>query len=247
MTPQSHVVAIIPARSGSKGLPGKNLRLLHGKPLLAYTIEAATQCACVDRAILTTDSPQIAEVGKRYGAEVPFLRPAELARDETHTPPVIEHAVSYLETKERYPVDIIVTLQPTSPFRGPDHIAAAVERLVASPHLDSVISVREVTCPPFWMLRGEGDRLVPFVSDGVDYSLLERQQLPTLYQPNGAIYVTRRTLLRDHGVLFSAFRGGQTGFMVMDWRSSIDIDTELDFVVAEAMAQSGARLAAHAA
>lgn len=244
---QPHIVAVIPARSGSKGVPGKNIRWLHGKPLLAYTIEAATRAPCLNRVLLTTDSEEIADVGRRYGAEVPFLRPADLARDDTHTPPVIEHAVSYLETIQRYGVDIVVTLQPTSPFRGPDHIAAAVERLVASPHLDSVISVREVTCPPFWMLRGEGDRLVPFVSDGVDYSLLERQQLPTLYQPNGAIYVTRRTLLRDHGVLFSAFRGGQTGFVVMDWRSSIDIDTELDFVAAEAMAQSGARLAAHAA
>jgi len=241
-----YVLGVIPARGGSKGLPGKHVRDLSGKPLVAHTIEAAKATHCLDRVVLTTDSPEIAEIGRQHGAEVPWLRPAELAQDTAHTPPVIEHAVSALEQTGGRPVDVVVTLQPTSPFRTAASITEAVGYLLNHPEFDAVISVKRVEFPPFWMLRQVGRTLRPFVEDGVDYTLKERQELPVLYQPNGAIYVTRRQLLREQGVLWSTFRGGQTGFVVMDWRSSIDIDTELDFVAAEAMAQSSARLAAHA-
>lgn len=229
------IVAVIPARGGSKGLPGKNIRMLQGKPLIAYTIEAANATPSLARIILTTDSPQIAEIGKRWGLDAPFVRPAELARDTTHTPPVIEHAVRYLETQERMTVDLVVTLQPTSPFRTAAHVTAAIEQLVTHPELDSVVSVTQVAFPPCWMLRLEGERLVPLIRDGVDYSLKERQELPVLYQPNGAVYVTRRALLKERGLLFSAFGGGATGAVVMDARSSLDIDNELDFAMAKAV------------
>lgn len=230
-----YVLGVIPARGGSKGVPGKNLRELGGKPLIAHTIEAATAAGCLDRVLLTTDSPEIAAAGRRYGAEAPWLRPAELAQDTTHTPPVIEHAVAWVEQALGRGVDIVVTLQPTSPFRTAAHIAEAVGHLMARPELDSVISVTAVEFPPFWMLRAEGAQLRPFVQDGVDYTLKERQELPRLVQPNGAIYVTRRALLTERGVLFSAFSGGRTGWLLMDWASSVDIDQELDFVTAEAL------------
>lgn len=227
------VVGVVVARGGSKGLPGKNLRRVGGRPLVAHAIVAARRARTLDRVILSTDSPEIARVGRRYGAEVPFLRPKHLARDTTHTPPVIEHAVRYLERREGTKVGIVVTLQPTSPFRRAEHIDSAVRLLAANPRFDSVITVKEVAIPAFWMFRPRNGRLVPFVDDGTDYALKERQQLPTLYQPNGAVYVTRRNLLRKRGVLFSAFSGGSTGYVKMDPLSSLDIDRPMDLTVAK--------------
>ena len=227
------VVGVVIARGGSKGLPGKNLRRLGRHPLVAHTILVAKQAWTLDRVILSTDSPQIAKVGKRYGVEVPFLRPKYLARDTTHTPPVIEHAVSYLEKHEGMKVDIVVTLQPTSPFRRVEHINSAVRLLSTKRRLDSVITVKVVTLPPFWMFKARKHRLVPFVQNGIDYSVKERQELPTIYQPNGAVYATRRKLLRDQGLIFSTFSGGATGYVVMDPVTSLDIDGPMDFMMAE--------------
>jgi CMP-N,N'-diacetyllegionaminic acid synthase len=243
MTKGQMVVGVILARGGSKGLPGKNLAHLGGRPLLAYTILAAKQARTLDRVILTTDSPEIARVGRRYGAEVPFLRPAHLARDTTHTPPVIEHAVRYLERTEGCRVDIVVTLQPTSPFRRPEHIDRGVRMLAADPKLDSVIAVKEATIPPYWVFRNVKGRLEPFVKDGTDYFLRERQQLPPTFQPNGAVYVTRRKLLTGQGVLVSAFSGRSTGCFLMDWLTSVDIDRPMDLVVAKLLLKQHPELA----
>jgi len=226
------VVGVILARGGSKGLPGKNLARLGGRPLIAHTILAARGARTLDRVILTTDSPEIAAVGRRYGAEVPFLRPARLARDTAHTPPVIEHAVRHLERREGYRVDIVVTLQPTSPFRHPEDIDRGVRMLAGNPRLDSVISVKETAVPPYWVFRPRRGRLYPFVEDGTDYFLKERQQLPLTVQPNGALYVTRRGLLARRGILVSAFGGGKTGYVLMDALTSVDIDGPMDLVMA---------------
>jgi len=226
------VVGVVLARDGSKGLPGKNLARLGGRPLIAHTILAARGARTLDRVILTTDSPAIAAVGRRYGAEVPFLRPKDLARDTTHTPPVIEHAVRFLERREGCHVDIVVTLQPTSPFRRPEHIDRGVRMLAADPRLDSVVAVKEAAIPPFWVFRTRRGRLVPFVSDGTDYFLKERQQLERTVQPNGALYVTRRRLLAERGILVSAFNGGAAGYVLMDPLTSVDIDGPMDLVVA---------------
>ena len=234
MKERGGVVAVIPARGGSKGLPGKNLLSLRGRPVLAYTAEAARQARTIDRLLLSTDSPEIAQIGKQCGLHVPFLRPAHLATDTAHTPPVIEHAVSFLEEREGCRVDLVVTLQPTSPLRLSQHIDEAVTLLQRNPELDSVITVSQVELPPFWMFRLKGQLLRPFVDDGVDYSLKERQEMAPVYRPNGAVYVTRRRLLKEKGVLFSAFAGGNTGYVIMDPVSSLDIDTRTDFMVIEA-------------
>ena len=226
------VLGVIIARGGSKGLPGKNLALLGKRPLISYTLLAARQAKALDRVILSTDSPDIAKVGRAFGVEVPFLRPAFLAKDTTHTPPVVEHAVRFLERCEGYRVDLVATLQPTSPFRAPKHIDQGVKALVHQPRLDSVVTVREAAIPPFWVFRTRGNRLLPFVSDGTDYLLQERQQLPRTVQPNGALYVTRRSLLKKRGVLVSAFNGGGTGYLLMDRLHSIDIDEPADLLLA---------------
>ena len=229
----SNVVAVVPARSGSKGLIGKNIIDLKGKPLIAYTAEAALGVAQIDRLILSTDSEEIAEIGKSYGMEVPFLRPRNLATDTSPTVETIDHVVRYLEETEGYPVELIVTLQPTSPLRTPNHIYQSLALIENDMTLDSVITVTEVGHPPFWMLRKSGTLLIPFINDNIDYSKIRRQDLETIYQPNGAVYVTRRSLLRENEVLFSSFINGNTGFVVMDTISSIDIDSEADLIMAE--------------
>ena len=235
------VVAIIPARGGSKGLPGKNILPLLGKPVLAYTAEAARQATTLDRIILSTDSEEIAQAGKEWGLEVPFLRPDHLATDTAHPTAVIEHAVSFLEEQEGYQVDLLVTLQPTSPLRCSHHIDQTVRLVQEQPEFDSAITVAEVEVPPFWMFKRHGDLLQPFVDDGVNYSLRRRQELEQLYRQNGAVYVTRRWLLKDQGILFSAYGGGSTGYLLMDQISSLDIDTKADFLVIESVLKSQAK------
>jgi len=235
MPDRGKVVAVVTARGGSKGLPNKNILPLGGKPVLAYTAEAAKGATTLDRVILSTESSEIAQVGRDWGLEVPFMRPDHLATDTSHTPPVIEHAVAFLEQEEGIEVDLVVTLQPTSPLRNSKHIDDAVTLLRDHPEMDCVISVAEADLPPFWYFRLNGDQLRPFVDDGVDYSLKERQEMEQIYRPNGAVYVTRRSLLKERGIIFSAFSGGNTGYVIMDPISSLDIDTKTDFAVIEAV------------
>jgi CMP-N-acetylneuraminic acid synthetase len=229
------VLAVIPARGGSKGLPGKNIMPLLGKPVLAYTVEAALQARTLDRVILSTDSEEIAEVGRKSGVEVPFIRPPELATDDAHPTAVLEHAITYLAETDGYDVELVVTLQPTSPLRVAGDIDDAVQVLQNNPDMDSVITVKEVDLPPYWILRLDGQYLRPFVDDGTDYSLMRRQELEQTYRPNGAVYVTRKELLKDRGLIFSAFSNGKTGYVLMEPIRSLDIDTETDFKVIEAV------------
>ncbi len=228
-------MAVIPARGGSKALPGKNILPLMGKAVLVYTVEAALQAQTLDRVILSTDSDEIAEVGRSAGVEVPFMRPAELATDSAHPTAVLEHAVTYLEKTEGYITDLVVTLQPTSPLRVSGDIDDAVRLLQNNDEMDSVITIVEVGLPPYWVLRTDGPYLRPFIDDGTDYSLLRRQELEQTYRPNGAVYVTRRELLKDRGLIFSAFSQGKTGHVLMDPIRSLDIDTQTDFTVIESV------------
>src|SRR5271154_4754825 len=153
-------LAIIPARGGSKGLPRKNLLRLSGKPLIAHTIEAACVARSLPRILVSEGSPGIAEVGQQYGAEVPFLRPPELASDETPTLPVLQHVLAQLEATESCPPEIIVLLQPTSPLRRAEDIDRAVDLLERS-GADSVVSLCAAEHHPAWMKRLEGDRVLP--------------------------------------------------------------------------------------
>lgn len=213
------VVAIIPARGGSKGLPGKNIIDLCGKPLIVYTIEAALNSKYIDRVIVTTDSEKIAQISKNAGAEAPFIRPKYLAKDTTHTPPVIKHAVRFIERQGDH-VDFVVTLQPTSPLRRTEQIDEAIELLCRS-RFKSVISVKPASYPPYWIVKVKRDQAVPFIDDGVDYFRKERQQLPKTYQLNGAIYVTRREILFKKMVIITK----RCGVIVMDEKTSLDVDT----------------------
>ncbi len=221
------VLAVIPARGGSKGIPRKNIHLLAGKPLITYTIEAALQSQYRLRVVVSTEDEKIAEVAQAAGAEVPFLRPAELARDDTPTFPVIQHALQWLEQHDDYQPELVVLLQPTSPLRGSEHIDQALE-LILSSEADSVVSLCEAEHSPYWMKKVDAEgRVSPFIVTEGEYT--QRQALPKVYRLNGAIFVTRpEVIMRENRLL-----GDDTRAYIMDQGDSIDIDTELDFKLAE--------------
>lgn len=225
----TNVLGLVPARGGSKGLPRKNLVPVCGKPLLAYTVEEALASRSLSRVVVSTDDDEIARVARSLGAEVPFMRPAELARDDTPALPVIRHAVSALEEAEGWVSQIIVYLQPTSPLRGRGHIDQAVELLV-SEGADTVVSVVPVPHQfnPVSLMRLEGGCLVPFLAEGPEF--LRRQDKPTLYARNGpaVLACTYETVMR-RGRLY----GGKTLPLFMTPEESVDVDSPFDLAMVE--------------
>ena len=202
--PNSHlkVLGLVTARGGSKGLPGKNLRALAGKPLIAYTIETAHASGAFDRLVLSTDDAEIAAVAGTLGCEVPFMRPAELARDETPHLPVVQHAVRWLDEHEGYQPDAVMILQPTSPLRQPQQIREAVA-LLESSGADSVISVGRVPDHYHPMrtvsIDASGDATLFVTGEPVRRRINRRQDMPQAWAMNGAIYLLRTSLLFGRG------------------------------------------------
>jgi len=227
------ILGVITARGGSKGIPGKNLKLLGGKPLLAYTLESAEESAVFDRVILSTDDAEIAAAARARGCEVPFMRPADLAQDETPHLPVMIHAVAWLRDREDYRCDAVMILQPTSPFRTPDDIRNAV-RLLESSGADSVVGVSAV--PPHFnpmrmLAADEGGVATLFVSgEPVRRRPVRRQDLPNVWAINEAIYLFRSPLL------FAAepsLYGDRTVIYVMPAERGLAIDDARDWDAAE--------------
>lgn len=231
------VLGIIPARGGSKSIPRKNIRTFCGKPLIAWKIEAAVKSGVFNRVIVSTDDTEIAEVARQYGAEVPFMRPAELAQDSTPTLPVIAHAIRSLGEKDGYRADAVVLLEPTSPGVRPFHLAEAAE-LFFECGSDSVVSVVE-TPPmyhPGWAFKLDNDRRATlFLGGHVKTRIKRRQDLPKVYAPNGGIYVFKPELAlaaTDPTLYGTDVRG-----YVMDDRYSMDIDTPEEWERAEVLMQ----------
>jgi len=224
------ILGLIPARSGSKGIPRKNIVQLGGRPLIAYTCEAARGSRRITRIILSTDDKEIAAIGLAWGAEAPFLRPVELAQDEIPMLDVVQHTLTWLKAVQDYEPDLIVLLQPTSPFRKAEHIDAAVNLLLES-DADSVVSVVEVPHQfnPISVMKIENGRLIPFLpAEGV--RVQRRQDKPRVYARNGpAILVTRLSVVERTGSLY----GESIIPYVMEGFESIDIDEPTDIQLAE--------------
>ncbi len=214
-----NVLGVVPARGGSRAIPRKNLALLGGRPLLAWTAEAARASRRLDRVVLSTDGAEIAETGRALGLEVPFLRPAALAADDTPMVDVLRHVVTALEARDGWRADVLVLLQPTSPFRRAEHVDAAVERLLAT-GADTVVSVVEVPhqFSPASVMRLDGDRLTPYEGGPM---VLRRQDKPRVYARNGpAVLVIRRDVMMIKGLLY----GDDTRAYPMNADDSVDID-----------------------
>ena len=221
------VLGIVPARGGSKGVPGKNVRPLAGHTLLEYTARAARESGVLNRVILTTDSPEIADAGRRAGLEVPFMRPATLAADETPMMPVLEHALAGLAAGGWSP-DIVVLLQPTSPLRRPDHIRDAVARLRET-KADSVVTVVEVPrhLSPDYVMRISEGRLRPFLPEGA--RVMRRQDARPAYSRDGTVYAFWRATLERFGGIY----GDDCRPLLIDANESLSIDSPADWDEAE--------------
>lgn len=226
---KSKILAVIPARGGSIGIPGKNMKPLHGKPLIEYTFAAAKESKLLDRIVVSTDDERIAEIARRNKIEVPFLRPNGLATDNSPTLPVIQHAVNYLEEKENYEADYVVILQPTSPLRKAKHIDEALQILITT-GADSVVSVTELPHQynPYSVMKLHDGKLVPFAQNSEVYT--QRQLKPTFYARNGAaIYAFKcETLMQK-----SSIYGDDCRPYLMNKEDSVDIDDMVDFEFAE--------------
>jgi N-acylneuraminate cytidylyltransferase/CMP-N,N'-diacetyllegionaminic acid synthase len=220
------VLGLIPARGGSKGIPRKNIRPLAGRPLLAYTADAARQSRSLERVILSTEDDEIAAVGRSLGLEVPFRRPLELAADDTPGMAPVLHALAWLADVEGYRPDALVLLQPPSPLRRGWHIDEAVAML-ARENADSVLSVCAPDYHPYWMKVMRDGRLVPFMPEGAYYH--SRQALPPVFRTNGAIYVARVDRLIEH----RTFELERTLPYPMAREESVNIDDEFDWWLAE--------------
>ena len=227
MEKEPKIVAVIPARGGSKGIPLKNIQDLGGKPLISYTIEAALRSKTLNRVIVSTDDVRIAEISRFYGAEVPFLRPVELASDDTPGLLVIQHAIKHVEEVGGNTVSVVVVLQPTSPLRNEGHIDDAVEKLLKT-GADSVVTVCKMKHHPFWCWSAmEGDRIIPFSDKGINIG--RRQDLRETYALNGAVYAIRRDVLFKQNSIF----GKDTRALFMSNEESADIDDYFDLFNAE--------------
>lgn len=215
-------IAIIPARGGSKRLPGKNIKLLADKPLIAWTIDAALESKVFDHVFVSTDSKEIAAVSKEYGAEVPFLRPAELATDNATTNDVVTHLVEWFEKEHDKEVTTIAILQPTSPLRNAQHIKEAMQ-LMKDKAAKAVVSVCELEYPiQFCNQLDANGSMNGFIKKS---DMKRTQDLEPYYRINGAIYM----LSRSHVGLLSGIYTNKTYSYVMSTRSSVDVDTEEDF------------------
>lgn len=215
-------VGLITARGGSKGIPQKNIRPLAGKPLIAWTIEAALRSRRLERVIVSTDDEEIAKVSREWGADVPFMRPAELAKDDSPHLEVIRHALGWLESESEAELDYLMLLQPTSPLRT----CADIDRAIAlgeEKDADAVISVCQTHDHPFLSKQVAADgKLLDFVQKPQGY--LARQSLPPAYSLNGAIYLVRRSLLLERDDWYT----DRTFAYIMPPERSLDIDTPWD-------------------
>lgn len=233
----TEVLAIIPARGGSKSIPRKNILDFAGYPLIAYSIAASLGSATVDRVIVSTDDEEIAAISRAYGAETPFLRPVEFSQDETPDLPVFIHALEWLESQESYQPDIVIQLRPTSPFRKVSHIDQAVYQLLERPQADAVRTV----CIPFqnpfkmWQIKPDG-----FMRPLVDLPLpepynLPRQQLPEVYWQTGYVDAAWADTIR----IKKSMTGDRILPLVIDPGDWIDIDSPSDWQRAERLLEGG--------
>jgi N-acylneuraminate cytidylyltransferase len=233
------VLAVIPARGGSKGLPGKNIRPMWGLPLIAHSVRAAALTPEVTRCVVTTDSAEIADVVRAHGGDAPFLRPAELAADDTPMAPVVRHALEWVERDEGTAYDAVLLLDPTSPARVPAQLAEAVARLATNRALDGVVSVSEPTFNPVWVGvrpdQGRGGALTRYFDAGT--GVTRRQDVGRFLRINGNFYLWRADFVRR--LEASWFDEGTHEGLEIPEAQAFSIDDEYEFRLIESLIGSG--------
>ncbi len=230
MVNNKRVIAIVPARSDSKGLPGKNIRNLHGKPLIAWTIEAAAMCPLIDYILVSTDSIEIAEIANRFGAATPFIRPKYLALDNTPTSSVISHALDFCKEDLNLDFEYVVVLEPTSPLRDSVDIERAFEQLLKHETATSIVGIsRTETQNPAFLFNLETDGCLKGFSES--YLATRRQDVNDVYFLEGSIYLTTCEEFRRNRGFYHA----KTIGCLFPKRKSFEIDDLTDFIIVEAL------------
>jgi CMP-N,N'-diacetyllegionaminic acid synthase len=228
MEKSMNVVTVIPARGGSKSLPKKNIQPLNGKPLIQYSIEYSLQCPSILHTVVSTDNPEIADIAKRAGAEVPFLRPEKYAQDDTRDYPVMRHALETLEKHHNQRIDAIALLRPTSPLRPPNLIEKAIHLLQTDPLATSVRTVTKCEQHPFRMWQMQDSCMVGYEKSVYEPYNIPRQELPTfLFQTGDLEMVTRETLLAG------SVSGIRVLPIILHPDEMVDIDHKKDLTAAE--------------
>ncbi len=223
-----HILGIIPARGGSKGIKDKNITELAGKPLIAFTIEATLASSRLSDAIVSTDSKKIIEIARRFGANVPFLRPEVLSKDDSSTIDVIKHAVIWYEQKRKQRIDIVVILQPTAPLRTAKDIDSSIGIFLNDPGADSLISCYDASSyHPRIMYIKNNQFMKPYITD--NNNLIRRQKFENVYIRNGAIYISTRRLVIEEGKII----GNSPLGYIMPRERSVNIDETHDLELAE--------------
>jgi CMP-N,N'-diacetyllegionaminic acid synthase len=234
------VFSLIPARGGSKGIPRKNISPLAGKPLLAHSIEYSLNSPKVDRTIVSTDDPEIAEIAKNFGAETPFLRPTEFAQDDTTDLPVFLHAIEWFKKNEDIVPDLWVQLRPTTPLRPPGLIENAIKLIDENPEADCVRTVQESPSTPYKMWKWESKYLKPFVQlEGRESFNMPRQALPKVFNQDGILDIVKTSICLEKNSL--------TGDHILPLEINgpfltVDIDLPVDLIVAEVFYEHNKKL-----
>lgn len=223
-----HILGLIPARGGSKGVPGKNKKQLNGQALINYSIAAGLSCSLIDKIVVSTDDPAIATIAKQAGAEVPFLRPDKYATDQSPTIDTIIHALEYFLAKG-IQFDAVCLLQPTVPFRNEDDLTAMIEKFKSS-QTDSCISVRAVPhiYNPQWVYQADNKGLLNMAMDK-EKLISRRQDLPPAYHRDGSVYLCKSSVILEQKSLY----GNSIGYHIMERSPNINIDTMDDWQLAE--------------
>jgi N-acylneuraminate cytidylyltransferase/CMP-N,N'-diacetyllegionaminic acid synthase len=225
------VLTVVPARSGSKGLPGKNIKILIDKPLLEWSIEQGLESKYVDEVIVSTDSEEIACIAEKYGARIPFLRPAHLAKDDTSTADVLLHLISALEKSGEY-YDYILLLEPTSPLRETSDIDNAFGKLLANPKAKSIVGLSQVESqhPTFCVTRTKDG----FIRSQNGFKVLRRQEIEPLYFYEGSLYISEISVYKQ---LKNFYHNETLGYIMPKWKS-FEIDDYVDFQICETLLRS---------
>ncbi len=225
------ILALIPARGGSKSIKNKNIIPLAGKPLIAYTIKTALSCKEIDKVVVSTDSPKIAKVARKYGAQVPFLRPKKLAQDKTPMYPVAQNAISWLENKGEK-IDTLILLQPTSPFRRTKDIKKSLE-LLKKPQTEAVVGICEAEHNPYQTMTTIKNNYLIFPLFKIKKSVYYRQATPKVYRINGSLYTIKKDVIMKK----NNFIPQKTRPLIIPPEFSIDIDNKIDLLFAEFLAK----------
>lgn len=232
----NRIIALIPARGGSKTIFKKNIKLLNGIPLIAYTIKTALKNVNIYKVVVSTDNEEIANIAKNYGAEVPFLRPIELAQDNVSDRPVILHTLNWLKKNENILPDLILYLRPTSPFKSNKIINKCINKIEKNTYFTSIRTVNKAigVDHPYWMFKNEKHTLKPFINNIDITKYYQRQLLPECFKLNGVIDILKPNIIENNENMF----GNKIGFVEIDQLNAIDIDNDLDFAFAEFVLQN---------